>query len=329
MEKKLSIDPPNLMNIPTMKSLWGLLPHPTSDHVVRLFAKRGDEKIGDFAATPGELRRFVNSCNLYNCYVAPNPTTSKTGLRHDSSDVTHWSYLFFDIDPVEPNAVPTLALEETLKIFGGWCGRDLVEKYRPTIIDSGRGVQAWLRTDDFEFQADDPTLSRKVVRRIVGYWLKRLSDRLGLAHGCKLDTSCSDLPRVMRIPGTVNIKTGTVTKLLHAQERPFPWLIPFLHAGCPREATEEVYHVPCPGLPWQMAFTKLTPTAQRYIQNGKEEPGRHSAAFHVAKSFQELGIDRNEARKALRIGNPRLGPSNEMATKDLEHALDSAYGYDN
>src|SRR5258705_814973 len=87
--------------------LWNILPHPSPAHVVRLFAKKGEEKRGDFARSEKELERFIRSNIDYNTYVAPNPTLSTIGLRHNSNDVTHWSFLFFDVDPVEADRKST------------------------------------------------------------------------------------------------------------------------------------------------------------------------------------------------------------------------------
>src|SRR5258705_779582 len=303
--------------------LWNILPHPSPAHVVRLFAKKGEEKRGDFARSEKELERFIRSNIDYNTYVAPNPTLSTIGLRHNSNDVTHWSFVFSDVHWVEAIADPRAALYEILMMFGGWAGRNLEKNY-PTVIDSGRGVQAWLRTEDLEFT--DSSISRRDVRRIMSYWLRRLADRIGLIHGCKLDTSVSDLPRVMRVPGTKNIKTGASASVITTQREPYPWLIPFLIKGCPDSVLIDPEIIVCPGVQWQLVFTKLTPTAQDYIHKGQEEPGRHKTLWHTAKCFAELGVERHEARKALLVGNGRRGKAEEVEMKDIEHILDTAYG---
>jgi len=285
-------------------------------------------------------------------YVAPNPTLETAGVRHSAKDVTHWSFFFFDIDPVSPAYNPHCALDEVLRRFGGWAAHDLL-KHKPTIIDSGRGLQAWLRVND-RILTDDPVpepypvviegeeimtkslrfnpfkgpINRDVVRRAMSYWLKKTGDRVGESFGCKIDTSCSDLPRVMRMPGTVNIKTGRMTEILHVQEKQFGWLPPVLIGGCP----DGVLVAPEPskipeGTNWQMVWSHLTITAQSYLKSGMEEPGRHKTVSHVAKSFKELGISREQAAKAIYRANKLRGPDQELSPKDVEHALDTA-GYE-
>jgi hypothetical protein len=304
--------------------LWiEVLPIPTDNHVIRVFARNAEGKVmGDFARTPEEMGRFAAFAekNNYNVYVCPNPTTRTDGIRHNAEDVSHWSFLMFDLDPIESVADPVLALDEVLAHFGGLCGHDLF-KNPPTIIDSGRGRQAWLRGEDIDLT----TFDRKQVRKILSFWLNRISNRLGMIHGCKLDTSVSDLPRPMRMPGTVNIKTGRRAEFITIQERPYPWLFPFLIAGTPKDVLEEREFIVTPGASWQQVFTRLTLTAQTYLTRGWREPGRHKTAFHTAKSLCELGISKENSRKALQWANKLGGKEQELSYSEIDHCLDTAY----
>ena len=94
----------------------------------------------------------------------------------------------------------------------------------------------------------------------------------------------------------------------------------------------EVYTDPPPpahvkkGQPWQKVFNHMTKTGQEYLARGQTEPGRHKCAFHTAKKFAELGVDRKEARKALTRANKLQGKDEELPADQIEHALETAYG---
>lgn len=319
------------MNEQESELLWGLLPHPSPRHVIRVFARDSRRLVGDFVRNERELRRFTNSTRGLSTYLAGNPTTSRSGVRHTAADVTHWSFFFVDIDPVEEEYYPNEALEVVLQHIGAYSGHNLLEN-KPTIIDSGRGVQLWLRTDDRELDenGDRPfegPVSRQIARRTMSYWLKKIANRVGSVGGCKIDTSCSDLPRVMRMPYTINQKTGREGSIIHIQERAYPWLIPFLIAGTPKEVLyQPETTVVVAGKSWQEVFPRLTKSAQEYLMYGKEEPGRHQVVWHVARSLSEHGVSRDQAAKAIYRANKLRGPDSELSNGEVEHCLDTAYG---
>lgn len=309
--------------------LWSLLPHP-SGSVVRLFTRVGDARDGDFAQSAAEIRAFAKANQGSNVYVAPNPTNSTIGARHTTAEVTHWSFFLIDMDPVEDLSSPDAALDEALLWLGEWLGSDF-KRRRPIIIDSGRGMQAWIRLDDVplhDFDAPEGAVTRSIARRANGYWLKKLDERLGVSNGCRIDTSVSDLPRVMRCPGTINMKTGRQARFVEWPDTVFGGLATRLVVGTPKRFLVD----PEPpvgiaaGLPWQEVFTHLTRTAQMYLSTGQEEPGRHKVLWHTAKKFQELGVSKDEARRALRWANRLKGKEAKLPLEQVEHALSTAYG---
>jgi hypothetical protein len=314
--------------------LWSLLPHPP-DSVVRVFTRSGDTRDGDFTRNAAEIRNFAKINTGKNVYVAPNPTNSTVGSRHSASEVTHWSYFLIDMDPIEEPNDPEKALEEALLWIGEWMGLDF--KYRrPIIIDSGRGMQAWIRLEDIPMRdtpvrsADDFRLGmdRSTARRANGYWLKRLDEKLGVANGCRIDTSVSDLPRVMRCPGTINMKTGRQAKFVVPSDVVFTGLAQRLVIGTPKRflVDPEPPEGVAAGQPWQSVYVHLTRMAQGYLSLGQEEPGRHKVMWHTAKKLQELGVTKREARSALRWANALKGKEAELPDEQVEHALNTAYG---
>lgn len=315
------------------RTLWKLLPHPPGS-VVRLFARGGDFRDGDYARKASEIRRFAETYAEHNIYVAPNPTNSTEGSRHSAKDVTHWSYFLIDMDPIHPKMCnPEKALLSALRYIGGWTGFDF-EKTPPIIIDSGRGMQAWIRLDDYhlvdESSAIDTgahTLTRSMARKVHGYWLKRLDEFCGPNEGCRIDTSVSDLPRVMRCPGTINQKTGRKTRIVVPSQAVFSGFADVLI----RETPSAVFFEPEPieglaaGAKWQDVFVHLTRMAQDYLTRGQAEPGRHKVMWHTAKKLRELGVTRSEASKALRHANKLQGKDEELPLDQVKHALATAY----
>jgi len=327
--------------------IWSLLPHPP-DTIVRVFARHKEtgELDGDYVKNAGEMFHFARVNADKQVYVCPQPAlaTATTGLRHTAKETAYWSYLLLDMDPIEDTYDPEPALEEALLWLGEWAGRNFAPggDRRPLIIDSGRGRQAWVRLGDHELMPDGQveittvhsdfgsvfdvtSWDRRTVRKTCGYWLSKVAEKVGLCHGCKLDTSTSDLPRPMRMPGTYNQKTGRMARIVEPGVT-FHGLGHLLVAGTPDSVLKEPDVVPLqPGLRWQHALHKLTLSSKTYLKEGHAEPGRHKVMWHTARKLHELGISREEARRALTQANRLKGESEELGADQIEHALDTAF----
>jgi len=315
--------------------LWDLLPRPAGTYV-RWFARMGNDRFGGGVDTVQELALAVASADGMNFYVAPNPASTRAGTRHRAVDVTHWSWFLVDIDPVEDNARPEVVAENVLGLLNGWWDQNF-DLRRPLLIHSGRGVQIWIRLEDIIMMDQKmidwhPELQERRVARITnGFWLDKLAAEVGTLFGCRIDTTCKDLPRVMRCPGTRNVKTGRDAFLIVPSAEVYEGLAGRMIAGVPKE---KFVPVPTPvlpaGTPWQTVFVHLTLRAQEYLTNGRDEPGRHDTMFHVALCLAERGLERDEVRRAIQHGNSRWDayhPGAEMTLEpeDIEHALDTAF----
>lgn len=323
----------------TFKRLWELLPHiksPSGDTTtVRWFAKNldGSERWGGYADSVEELwNAYVNSPDKH-FYVCPNPTFRRTGVRHSTQDVSHWSFFLIDVDPVSKYGPrPEILMNRALKKFGEWLSVDF-NAHKPIIIDSGRGQQAWIRLDDMpldyhcQYIGDrhDAMQHRVEVRRTMRYWLERLSTEFGEVCGCRIDTTTSDLPRPMRCPGTINVKNGQPAKFISDAHSVYPALTNRLLNAVPPDYA--VINRPSvrADAEWQDVFHQLTIKAQKYLLSGKVEPGRHETMWHTARSLAENGLSRDATRRALIYGNTRRGEDNALKPEDIEHAIDTAY----
>lgn len=221
--------------------------------------------------------------------------------------------------------------------FGEWMGIDFL-KMMPIMIDSGRGIQIWIRLEDTLLidtvdgdvgaYAPDPVIERGLARRINGYWLKKLDEFVGIEDGCRIDTSVSDLPRVMRCPGTINQKTKRMAKILVPSQAIFHGLAQKMLDGVPPQVFWDPDPVPGikAGSTWQEVYPHLTRMAQDYLMKGQEEPGRHKVMWHTAKKLRELGVERAEALRALRWANKLRGKEEALPLDQVKHAVATAYG---
>jgi hypothetical protein len=326
------------------EKLWEILPHPPGS-VVRYSAILGRTNYaGDYAATWQDLELAAQEWekDAHNFFVQMNPTEERALPRPTAKHISHWSWFLLDADPVAELFNPMAAIDEYLNRIRLMTGVTL----KPTIIHSGRGAQAWIRLNDIpldqdvdlieEFDARGQPIpeserrvetmpARKMARRVMGWWLNTLVNEIGEVHGCLLDTSVSDLPRVMRCPGTVNQKTGRRALVadwgghVHTD----------LHVKLIRQVPFATYAEAEPGVlpegtPWQMVKAALTRTASRFIDRGQAEPGRHKAAVACAFSCKEQGLPPSETLKAMRYGNRKCQPK-PLEEEDLKRIVGNVY----
>lgn len=308
-----------------IKLLWGILPHPPGS-VVRWMAKDNKTGLvwGDFARSRAELIAAARHYQDRDFYVAPNPARPSGGVRHSTRDVTHWAWLLVDLDPEEAESTPRTVVDEALLWLGEWSGVDLDGDAH--VINSGRGMQAWIPFEPFLL---DPA-TRRDAPRIMRWWLHKLDVKLGMIEGCRVDTTSSDLPRIMRCPGTINRRTGYMARFDRMTQSENRGMRERLRVAVPPEVLiEPETSGSCVGLPWQYAVSHVTRRAKRFLEEGWQEPGRHEAMWHTARKLAELGISKEEGLKALVWGNRMCrngrGEISPLDGKDVLHQLNTGY----
>jgi hypothetical protein len=107
----------------------------------------------------------------------------------------------------------------------------------------------------------------------------------------------------------------------------FYGLADLLVTGTPEDKLKEpdVQQV-APGTKWQKCTTRLTLSAKTYLKEGRCEPGRHKAMWHTAKKLYELGLGRDEVRRAITQADKKQGDEQMLGPEAIEHALDTAFG---
>lgn len=228
------------------------------------------------------LERLVEAANIgkHNLYISLNPTRP-CGIKARVEDVEDIEYILIDVDPIDSDGqiqFPGIALhdlfDEVYAVLGSAPG---------VYLDSGRGVQLWLRVRNniqgVEKKSVEQSVS-KLLRSINGRWQNRQSS-------C-IDPSTSDLSRVARMPESVNWKTGRTSRISWI-ERGTIDLSQVLDMFPP-----DPIEVTCQANVNFKNLSDLLPhlntTARTFIRRGQQSPGRHKAAFAAAKNLMELGL---------------------------------------
>lgn len=280
---------------------------------VHWFAKLGRAIYGGIAEEPLDLVRIVQTTNEVdgNVYVHIN-SIAGNATKGSAQDVMEWKNVLVDIDPVRADAQPWKAANAIL--FNGH-----YELSNYSVIDSGRGYQLWLRIADADIRSDD---DRRRFEASTAMFLRSLQP-MADPYGCVVDTSCSDLSRVARVPGNFNPKTGKVCALVQAAETSMP-ASTFLHNHPAILPTSRATRAEFTGS-WNLAraVPHLTTKGAEFVVSGVRAPGRHAAAFAAAASLAEAGVPEELARLWVLRGAKLCTPM--LTEASANRAFDNAW----
>lgn len=284
--------------------------------VFRYFAR--NPKTRDFFGcsidTPSMLYRTTTWAdkNGYNSYWQINPTQKREGTRCSTFDITHWCWFPVDIDPtIEGDAASPLNAAGSIDGLL-WRLFDTAEipflREGRLLIDSGRGVQLLYRVPALTLRSERhyPCLATfdnipldKAVPVVMRHWLGQIPERY---FGCAIDLSCADLPRVMRVPYTINAKTGKQSRIVGDPPRDVAFDNALdLFRGVDFTPEKPEPRTELAGKHWMEFLPHLTVTARRFILEGAESD-RHKAATAAMLSLIEQGAGQEQVYTALRAG---------------------------
>lgn len=276
---------------------WDLLPLPP-DTYRYVFAKhRAGGNYGTWVNGPGALLRFMQNHPDFDCYITLNPASRRDRIRPKTKDISHLQAILIDIDPVEEDADIPYARCIAVDL----CDDIGIPSDSVTHIDSGRGVQLWLHIEPI------PVIGEGSLQVYTRSFIKEFADRFGTQRGCRIDTSCSDLARLARLPGTVNQKTQKPASILRSGTQvPALWLL----SRDPSDALVDAIVPPETGVltSWPDIAALVNRTAYEFITEGQEEPGRHKACFATAMSLKEACVGPGFALELLFTGSGRSTP---------------------
>lgn len=271
---------------------------------MRWFAKRGSALRGGLAS-PGGLERIRANHRSWDLYWALNKDSApRYATKARGEEITEWCNILVDLDPVSDDAIPILAA----RVFHERIER-VLGSVQPHVIDTGRGVQLILELQPYRLSGH---VERTRVAAAVRAFFRGLLSAPGPVHGCTLDTSCSDLARVARLPGSVNQKTGRECAVLESGARLTHAQMSTLLAleGDSPEPPRVV-----PG-PWKRNLHLLPEDVLRFLAEGAKEPGRHHLAYKTAAYLRDLHLGETTAVAMVRSAGLRSRPPLPSAEVD-------------
>ena len=266
------------------------------------FARKDSKVLGGRLRSESELVATIRNAEVlkWNLYLNANPTRHVPGKKKLSrEDVTHWRYVVVDLDPAgealappSPGSGDHALLTKAVRLF------------------SGRGYQFWLPLRIMEIghlastcTAQVEPLNTAAAERVMQGYLRTLSSQTdGWCPGWKVDTTCSDLARVVRCPGSVNQRTGRRATL-----EEYPYGMPLIEPSVIAKYADVVTLPPEPLPKGEFKnlldlLPHLNVRARTFILEGAESPGRHKACYATCKNMQELGVPAEEAEEWLTYG---------------------------
>jgi hypothetical protein len=168
----------------------------------------GHAACGGLAKTADDLILRARRQEGWNFYICMNPS-SRLCTKPAKEDILALSCLGLDLDPpasgvMDKTAMAT-ALTSAIAAMTDIPNCNL-------IVDSGRGLWAWILIEPLVFEEQQQR--DKADAMIKGFVRSLATQHPILNQLGHLDTSCAELSRLARCPGTTNLKTGQTAEIL-------------------------------------------------------------------------------------------------------------------
>lgn len=292
---------------------WEVLSH---EGRVSFFATSGQRPTGGKLGSLSSLARAVTNLegHGYDIYLGANPSNHR-GIKSRTRDITEWKRVVLDLDPVGPIGNPHDALNDIVGLADS-----IVSGCREcaTGVYTGRGIQAWLQIEPYRFDTAD----RATVERGMSAFLHQLAREWENKHNLIVDTTTSDLARVVRCPGSVNQDTGNHAKILFTGSRK-PLALEIITMAI--KSPESAVKMETGAKNLREALPHLNDLTTGFLTRGSYFPRRHHDAFAAAKNLQEVGIPLDKAREWIVAAARYCTPYDERLIPELERCAVEAY----
>ena len=270
----------------------------------RFFSRKNGKVFGCSIIGPVDLSTLTDWSDKHgwSSYWQINPTVRSSGTRCSTRDISHWTFLPLDIDPVASSYYGLGCLYEIEDHLQALIGDSFIPENR-TLIDSGRGLQALYSMPSRELDDADRVAIPQAMSRLMSH----VAQAVGNCMGCVLDTSCSDLPRVMRLPYTINPKTGLKAEFIQKSTDhalPDSSVITSLYPPKPKAPITQMN-----GDHWIDYLPHITVAGRKFLEGGTSPGSRHKAATATMLSMMDCGAPPGPILAALRMGALLCTPS--------------------
>lgn len=276
--------------------------------VARYFVKGAGWVGGGSTNSAAGLVRLMEKYDGNDCYILLNPAENFYGVKPPVSAITHLRWVLLDIDPKAPNADVMAARYDVMAALEGLLGA--LPEEAVVRLDTGRGQQVWVPL--FE-----PVAVTEETDGLVKAFVQHIAKQVPGQTGCIVDTSCAELSRVARMPGTTNTKTGRLARFDFSFA---DFVVPRLTINMMRSV--EPIPAPLSSLPLPehpnmgQIIARLNRTATEFLLLGTRHSttdSRHAAMFATAKQLREMGLSVDIARGMLLTGAALCVPPLEVA----------------
>jgi hypothetical protein len=250
---------------------------------------------------------------VWNVYVSSNPIRPEArpaSGRPKDEDVACVRCLLVDPDPDDVSPPSRAAAASLADEVGRFLGERL--GVFPVLIDSGRGRQLWLATE-----AMSGTYEVMAVRRRLLHALAVRFERTG----AKIDKAVHNASRLVRLPGTVNLKTGERASLLHPGNG----------------AVATLAHLEQLARSLEGSSTTSTPTTSRaegtpdrlnpeHVLAGVHEGERNTTLFRYACRLRGKNLARVEVERLVLVAAGNCQPP--FPDEEARAVIESAFKFD-
>lgn len=266
----------------------------------------GHAAVGSISTTPDHFVSRAARQAGWDFYVTLNPS-ARSCIKPNKQDISTLSCIGIDIDapltgPMDKQKAAT-ALSTALGAMTGVANSHI-------IIDSGRGIWAWLFVDP---QPLEDEASRESADQLIKGFTEALSVQHPDIHTFgHLDSSCAELSRLARCPGTINHRSGTMANIC----MDFYPIQTVEHSVLKALAHPYIEGVSLPQPPIPVTGSSLFDiaphmnlTSRQFVLTGVTAPeSRHRRLFSSAKNLFELKVPEDLAEYMLWSGASRCIP---------------------